>query len=1429
MDHGNGLAAYIPIDRQHALAQELTLPDRTQGTALFADISGFTPFSEALARELGPQLGAEQLTEHLNRVYGAIIAEVHQFQGSVVGFSGDAITCWFDQDAGERALTSALAIQAVMEQFETITTPSGQQFSLGIKVALASGPVRRFMVGSPETQRMDVLAGRLLDELAALEHMAESKEILASEQVVAGLESRAQVSEWRTEESSGQKAAVLNGINPPAAPSAWPNTGGLDREKIQAWLLPGVLERLQRSPNAFLAELRPVTALFLSFSGIDYEEDEDAGLLLDAYIRHAQKTIGQYEGALTQLTIGDKGSYLFATFGAPVAHDDDTLRALETAQKLMALPANLSFIQEICIGLAHGLVYTGAYGAPDRRVYGVQGDKANLAARLMQQAQPSEILCDEEVYRLARGRWFFDALPAVRVKGKAGLIRVYRARGKTTAARVEEDSTLIGRSAEVALLETALDEIQQGQGRLLFIEGEAGIGKSRLVAEMVRLMRERSITGLLGAGQSTEQHTTYRAWRDIFNSYFDIEAVTDARHRLEKVQRVIQEVAPKMIQRLPLLNEVLSLEAPDTPVTAALDPALRQESLTGLLVNLLRAWSQERPLVLVLEDAHWLDSLSWKLAEQVGRTLLAAGEPLLLVVVTRPVDEHSPGAQSLFALRSLPGNQTLSLANLEPGEILALVTAQLGLPSGGLPEAVAELVTARSEGNPFFAEEFIYSLLEHDLIEVKGSGDELRCEARPELSRAQSILPDTLQGLILARIDRLPPDHQFVLKVAAVIGRAFAYSPLQATLSRLIPNSTGSLEAQLNEIAQGNLIHLEALEPELTYLFKHIITQEVAYQTLLYNQRKEIHRAVAAWYEEQLNQAGGEAAQLDAARLLPLLVYHSNQAEDVERELRYARLAGEQAAQKYANTEAVKYLSRALELCPADDLTLQYELLLARQKVLNTQAARSEQARDLERLAILAEKLGDKARQAEVGLEKTLYQSQMGELEAAHETAQEVVRLAQAAGDVARQTEGHLRWGQALWRQARYAEARRQLEETLALAQAAGLFQIEASAYSHLGIVFDLSGDRDQAEAHFQRALELERQQGNRPKEANVLNNLGIINWRRGNLLEAQRYFEESLAIDREVGNRYNEGMVLGNLAMVMNSHGAYAKSRQYAEESLPIVEETGNRYGISRVLGIYGKATANLGEYAEALAISRKSLQHAREAGDRQDEVFQLSSLGYVLQQLGEQTAARESFELSLQLSQEIGDRDGEFAALSNLALLYHQLGEQAAAAEHGRRAIQIGEALSDPVQLSSAWTYLGHAQLGLGQAAEAEQSYRNALQLRESEPERGARLEIRAGLARAALAQERPDQAMAQVEVILPALTHNGLNGADERFQVYLTCYKVLQAGADPRSGQVLEAAYAQLQEGAARLSQDQRRTYLENIPAHREILRLGHESIL
>ena len=444
------LQIYIPMDRRQALFNETDLETRTDGVVLFADISDFTPMTAMLSREYGRPRGAEEITRLINQIFAALIEEVHAFGGSVISFGGDAITCWFDdqeigdtptrplfQDARLRAMVCGLYMQTALLQFEYIAANTRMEVKPSIKVVIVSGPAQRFLVGDPDIQYLEALVGRPLENLERAEQLVNRGEVLADYETFEHHLDRFTVSEYRTDAETGRSYAVLENLKELVPPSPWREIPqrALKHEVCRPWVHPTVYRHVLSNTRQFLSELRPAAALFLRFQGIDYENDPEAGSLLDKYIRWVQRVVQAEDGAILQLTFGDKGSYLYITFGAPVLHDDDAARAIRAGPQLLQKPPGFEKIRSEQIGISYGQMRAGSYGGDARRTYGVLGNQANLAARLMQAAAPGVILCDQACREAAADAFAFDTLPEIQVKGRDEPIPVFRPLGRSNGSQ----------------------------------------------------------------------------------------------------------------------------------------------------------------------------------------------------------------------------------------------------------------------------------------------------------------------------------------------------------------------------------------------------------------------------------------------------------------------------------------------------------------------------------------------------------------------------------------------------------------------------------------------------------------------------------------------------------------------------------------------------------------------------------------------------------------------------------------------------------------------------------------------------------------------------------------------------------------------------------------------------------------------------------
>ncbi len=899
------LHTYLPQDRLRALARGETLPDRTSGSALFADISGFTALTEGLRDSLGARQGAEELTKYLATVYTALIAEIEKQGGSVIGFAGDAIMCWFDDahgSAAPRATASAFALQAAMRSFAAIALPNGKTTGLTLKVAIATGAARRFVVGDPTINYIDALTGATVARTSTAEHLTNKGEVLLDEATVNGLGSALTIKEWRSDTESGERFAV-------ASKSDWQSdlqlalpatTRPPAANKLRVWLHGAVYEREQAGQESFLTEFRPCVAVFVRFIGIDYDSDL-AEKQLDTFLRQTQNIVERYEGTLLDITIGDKGSYAYINFGALISHEDNARRAVKAALEIN----NKSELQ-LQIGITQGILRVGAYGGKTRSTFGALGDEVNLAARLMTNATAGEILLSGHVHKAVANDFSFEPRTPLTMKGKAEPLPVFAVTGERQqrAIRLQEPTyalPMVGRTQELQVINDKLGLAEQGMGQVIGIIAEAGMGKSRLVAEVIRAARKKGFVGYGGACQSDAINTPYQAWKSVWQAFFGVDPDLNLKKQMRFIEGEIEDRAPERVNAMPLLNIVLDLEIPDNDFTKTLEPQYRKSALRALLEDCLRAAANDEPLLIVIEDMHWIDALSHDLLEELARAL--NDSRVCFVLAYRP-----PQLARLEAprLEAMPNFTKIELHELNAAEAESAIRAKLAqlYPSrgGALPSGLVDKLMARAQGNPFYLEELLNYVRDRGLDPADLNSIEL---------------PDSLHTLILSRIDQLSEREKTTLRVASIVGRLFRVEWLTGYYPEL--GGMNRVQSDLEQLAGLDITPLDTPQPELAYLFKHIVTHEVTYESLPFATRAKLHEQLAKYLE-------GIAAPVDT------IAHHYGQSNNQAKQREYFKKAGEAAKEAFANDAALDYFAKLLPLL--NDPNEQMELHLKRGDVL---------------------------------------------------------------------------------------------------------------------------------------------------------------------------------------------------------------------------------------------------------------------------------------------------------------------------------------------------------------------------------------------------------------------------------------------------------------------------------------------------------------
>ena len=1093
-----------------------------------------------------------------------------------------------------------------------------------MKAAVAVGAARRFVVGDPSIQLIDVLAGRLIDALATAEHLAAKTEVVLDRSALEALGSRIEVGALRRDSGSGREFGVVARMMVTVDDA--PAPVGQDRlpdEVVTPWVLPTILERLRAGHDEFLAELRPAYPLFVRFGGIDYDHDEQAVARLDDFVRRAQRILTNYGGNLLHLTIGDKGAYLAAVFGSPLAHEDDAARACAAALELRGL-ADTTTVRGVQIGLTYGRLRSGTCGHRHRQAFTCFGDAVNLSARLMSNAPPGQIYVSEPVRQAVGDSFVWETLSPMTVKGKAEPVAVFAllaGKRHSPRGRARPEAPMVGRRIELQAIDEKLHEALAGRGQIVGISAEAGMGKSRLVAEFAKTAHRRDIVVAAGECQAYGVNTAYFVWRTVWSTLFGLDERLPGHERLRTLETKLEQIDATLVPRAPLLAGLLDLPIPDNDLTASLDAKLRKTSLEGLLVECLRARAADQPIVLVLEDCHWIDPLSRDLVVALARAL--AGLDVLLLLAYRPGASVDGG----FGIESLPHFAEIRLAELDDGDAGELIRSNLVRMLGTdvqAPAALVELVTARAQGNPFYIEELLNF--------IRGQGVDLR--SATALRKLE--LPDSLQSLVLSRIDQLPEAPRQTLKVASVLGRAFRAPMLPGAYPSL--GELDSVREQLRTLVARDLVGLER-EAEQAYAFKHVVTQEVAYDSMPFAFRSMLHERVGAYIEET------EADAID--RNLDLLAHHYWHSGNLEKKREYLGRAGAAAQASYANAAAIDYFER---LAPLVDMRGRIEVLLKLGKVL--------------------EVIGDWRRAEHVAGEAL---SVAGELDDDHWRAACETALAEVSRKQGRYDEAFER----LDRAARHFES---------LGEESGVGQV-----LHLvGTVAAQRGNYAKAVDNYEASLAIRERLGDKASMAGLLSNLGIVAEYRGDYERSRGFHERALALRTEIGDRRGIGNSTNCLGMVSALQKRYAEARDWFQRSMLLNREVGDSWMVAICHNNLGNATRGLGDYRAASRHYADSLRAYRDFDDRWALAFLLEDVGILaalegngrsaLELIGTADASREGIgaprapSLEEEIERQIAPAIAELA--EDERLMYRQRGRSLDLAAAIERALAVCEA---------------------------------------------------------------------------------------------------------------------------------------------------------
>ena len=1367
---------------------------RFAAVSLFVDISGFTSTSEALMKH-GKE-GAEVLANLMQAVFDPLVDHVYQQGGFITGLAGDAFTALFpksESTAYPRAFAAALRIQQHLAAQPVQRTAFGE-FSFAGKLGLADGHVEWGIVQPGDADRSVVattvsatyyFAGPAIDACAAAEHEANAGELILSAptlHVLSPLLSAAEVNGFYRVQS------VNRGLPGPQLVPAGP-----PKPDMSALFVPPIIRQ-----QTVRGEFRQVLTLFINLKDI---QDADH---LEMFLKSVFRLQGQYGGYINRVDFGDKGCNLLLFWGMPISFENDIERALRFISALPTL-----FPGTIRAGLTYRTMYAGFVGASTRMEYACYGRGVNIAARLMTEAPWGEIWVDDEVARRSETLYELESLGTKAFRGLSEPLAVYAVAKPREAVEPSFQGNIVARQQELDQLEKFVLPIYYGHfAGTLLVDGEPGIGKSRIIHEFQRRPRVAMAVGAFVTPQwavcQVDQilRQSLNPFRSYLARYFEQSDVQvegrNKRRFIRKLEELIastadDELATELTRTRSFLAALLGLYWPDS-LYSQVGPKIRFENILGALKTFFKAESLRQPIILHLEDAQWLDTDSVHFLNQFVNNIDEF--PIAIILTARDMVESAVNKLSF-------PRERLTLGPLAEEGLANLAFSVLGQPAS---HDLIRLLVERTEGNPFFAEQILLYLRDNDL-RVNELGEY-------EPGQTGFLLPNDVRTVLIARLDRLSHDVREVVQTAAVLGREF-----EARLLKVMPSLGEDIDAKIETAARA-AIWLPLGDGR--FRFNHTLLRDAAYDMQLQARRLELHKQAAETLE-----------RLHADDLEPyfgLLAYHYEQAEVVPQAISYLEKAGDLAREAYQNELAVEYYSRAFALTPESELAESYyNLLLARERVYDVQGDREKQNQDLRALLALTDALATSispperaaAMKAAVLIRQAHHAEMLSDYRQAVETAQQAIALAKEGNDQYQEAVGYLRWGRSLANLGEYAEARQHLSRALELARRFQHVQLEARSMFSLGTVNAMQGDYMSAATYYVQALSIFREIGDRLYIGWSLNNLGATARELGDYAGARRYHEEHEQICREIGDRRGEAFALSNLGRVAAMHGQYVVARTYYEKGLHIYRAIGERISEGQTLSSLALAARHQGQFSLAHNYWEQALRLFREIKDRRGEAVTFNSLGGLFADLGQYKRSFAYIQQALKVAETIGNRGDEGTFLLNLALVHLQTGQNDAAKPLLDRALAIATDLQDQNMFAGVMLSSGRYHRQRGEWALARAAYEEAVATRRESGNMPYLAEALAGLALTQSELGEQTLAMRGINELLTVLEKRSLEGAWEPFEVYWSCYLVLQRNLDFRSQLVLQRAYDLLQEWSQNIKDPaQRQSFLATVKTNQMI---------
>ncbi|MCK5599542.1 tetratricopeptide repeat protein [bacterium] len=1184
------------------------LLEDAQGSLLFADISGFTRMSERLARH--GHAGTETLTNILNGYFDKMIGIVRKHQGRVLRFTGDAVLVYFQAD--DIALKAAEEMMNGMKEFKDIQTDHGK-FSLHMKTIISTGKWHEFFLGNSQRQEL-FMCGKLIKKLAAEEDIAKRGEI----RIIRDNEKQKPIQGFDRLDIPSPKALLPEGV-----------------EKIIS--------------KGLYGENRSVACGFLKISG--YDESSPDFQYLNTIFNIVLDKVHRYGGTVQLIdNITSHGFKLMILFGAPIAIEGMVKRSVLS---LMEITKELKKLADIKFqaGMDQGYVYAGIIGNEWRRIYTVIGDTVNTAARLMGSAGDGELIISENMRRILKKDFDFIAHDPVKVKGKRRNLKRFSPVKKQDLQ--QERSEFVGRKSEIDSLVGFLTS----KGDIAVINGEAGIGKTAIATEYAAIMKEKGYNILWGS--TNDLRPSYYTITSILVKNSGINEYDPPSLKKQKFKEHIFKLIRKkrkgvkshpLYSKITLLGEIfLGLNYPKSTFRN-LPNNLKADNLLNALEEYFTVF--RKSFLLVLEDLHFASAEEVSLLEKLSAKIIRNSEIAGKILVIK-----RPRLAQFYIPEDIRGI-ALNITGLERSDVKQFIVKML--KNHPLSGKLTTYIIAKTEGNPFYLDQYLQYLKEKGYIQLKNE--------KWVTSKEFSIdsLPENVFSMIMARIDRLGEKTKESLRIASVVGLEFKKDVVESIL-RAPVNS--ALLQSLDE----KLTYMKSII-ELEYIFSHAIIRDVIYDSILKRKRTNIHKEIAEILLEK-SPAEAEVSELAA--------YHFLRADEFEKALQYSLMAAEYAKQSFRNDDALGHFADAENLVKRkfpDKLDEMFRIKTQKGELLSLRSLADAAERSYKEALALAKGLKDTRKVLASCFNLIMFNINQGKYKEGLKICVEAKKYINGKEDKMLKarifvSEAQLYYftdqydkqfesldiveglidmnspslvlctyisnrGMYLENLGKLRESKEAYQTALIIARKLNSMNNVGSNLSNIGVIHCKMGEMEKGMEHFQNALKIFRRIGDNRFQAMVLNNIGLIHSNCGNLKKSMEVQLQAYRLRRKSNDKYSLAMSLYNLADLNNSLGNYTKAKEQFERSLILCEEIGHKYGINYIYMNMGALEFHLGHTEKGIEYYHKALELNSELGNESGIGTCYGGLGEIYWELEELREAEDFYSKQVEIDKKIGKK---------------------------------------------------------------------------------------------------------------------------------------------------------------------------------------------